>query len=245
MNYANVFGRTQKQFDMTMNREKITVADFFNSDTKYDVFFRRNQRSTTPQGKVRFFYAQSTPIHIGTIFVLNGENYIVTSQDGIESDIYFTSIAVRSDMTYKVKTDKGSGGSSGGGSAITYAYDTEIATGETWVDGKPIYLKVFHINGSSSQPSSSITFSSYKEQNKFAETIVSVTPLWKSGTRVITGNTIDITDTVSSVTSANENIVQRTLNCWVDNDTKFTINTSKGKRVYSFGCDVFVKYTKL
>lgn len=107
MNYANVFGRTQKQFDMTMNREKITVADFFNSDTKYDVFFRRNQRSTTPQGKVRFFYAQSTPIHIGTIFVLNGENYIVTSQDGIESDIYFTSIAVRSDMTYKVKTDKG------------------------------------------------------------------------------------------------------------------------------------------
>lgn len=107
MNYANVFGRTQKQFDMTMNREKITVADFFNSDTKYDVFFRRNQRSTTPQGKVRFFYAQSTPIHIGTIFVLNGENYIVTSQDGIESDIYFTSIAVKSDMTYKVKTDKG------------------------------------------------------------------------------------------------------------------------------------------
>lgn len=69
MNYANVFGRTQKQFDMTMNREKITVTDFFNSDTKYDVFFRRNQRSTTPQGKVRFFYAQSTPIHIGTIFV--------------------------------------------------------------------------------------------------------------------------------------------------------------------------------
>ena len=95
MNYSNVFGRTQKQFDMTMNREKITVTDFSNSDIKYDVFFRRNQRSTTPQGKVRFFYAQSTPIHI------------VTSQDGIESDIYFTSIAVRSDMTYKIKTDKG------------------------------------------------------------------------------------------------------------------------------------------
>ena len=141
--------------------------------------------------------------------------------------------------------DGASGGSSGGGSAITYAYDTEIATGETWVDGKPIYLKVFHINGSSSQPSSSITFSSYKEQDKFAETIVSVTPLWKSGTRVITGNIIDISDMVSSVTGANDNIVQRTLNCWVDNDTKFTINISKGKRVYSYGCDVFVKYTKL
>lgn len=105
MNYANVFGRTKKQFDMTMNREKITVTDFFNSNTKYDVFFRRNQRSTTPQGKVRFFYAQSTPIHIGTIFVLNGENYIVTSQDGIESDIYFTSLAVKCDTTFVVKSE--------------------------------------------------------------------------------------------------------------------------------------------
>lgn len=105
MNYANVFGRTQKQFDMTMNREKITVTDFFNSNTKYDVFFRRNQRSTTPQGKVRFFYAQSTPIHIGTIFILNGSNFIVTSQDGIESDIYFTSIAVKCDTTFVVQSE--------------------------------------------------------------------------------------------------------------------------------------------
>lgn len=53
---------------MTMNREKITVADFFNSNIKYDVFFHRNQSSTTPQGKVRFFYAQSTPIDIGKNF---------------------------------------------------------------------------------------------------------------------------------------------------------------------------------
>lgn len=105
MNYANVFGRTQKQFDMTMNREKITVTDFFNSDTKYDVFFRRNQRSTTPQGKVRFFYAQSTPIDIGTIFVLNGSNFIVTSKDGIESNIYFTSLAVKCDTTFVVQSE--------------------------------------------------------------------------------------------------------------------------------------------
>ena len=166
----------------------------------------------------------------------NGHTVAITDVNGTQSfDV----------LNGKDGKDGASGGSSGGGSAITYAYDTEIATGETWVDGKPIYLKVFHINGSSSQPSSSIIFSSYKEQNKFAETIVSVIPVWKSDTRVITGNTIDITDTVSTVTSANENIVQRTLNCWVDNNTKFTINISKGKRVYSYGCDVFVKYTKL
>ena len=35
MNYSNVFGRTQKQFDMTMNREKITVTDF--SQFRYKV----------------------------------------------------------------------------------------------------------------------------------------------------------------------------------------------------------------
>ena len=166
----------------------------------------------------------------------NGHTVAITDVNGTQSfDV----------LNGKDGKDGASGGSSGGGSAITYAYDTEIATGETWVDGKPIYLKVFHINGSISQPSSSIIFSSYKEQDKFAETIVSVTPVWKSGTRVITGNFIDITDTVSTVTNANENIVQRTLNCWVDNDAKFTVSISKGKRMYSYGCDVFVKYTKL
>lgn len=166
----------------------------------------------------------------------NGHTVAITDVNGTQSfDV----------LNGKDGKDGASGGSSGGGSAITYAYDTEIATGETWVDGKPIYLKVFHINGSSSQPSSSIIFSSYKEQNKFAETIVSVIPVWKSGNRVITGNMIDISDMVSNMTNANENIVQRTLNCWVDNDAKFTVSISKGKRMYSYGCDVFVKYTKL
>ena len=175
----------------------------------------------------------------------NGVSPTVTvTKEGKVATITCTDVNGTTTATISDGAD-GSGGSSGGGSAITYAYDTEIATGETWVDGKPIYLKVFHINGSSSQPSSSIIFLSYKEQKKFAETIVSVTPVWKSGTIVRTGNFIDITDMVSNVTSVNDNIVQRTLNCWVDNDTKFSINISKGKRMYSYGCDVFVKYTKL
>ena len=36
-----------------------------------------------------------------------------------------------------------SSGSSGGG--ITYAFNTEIATGDTWVDGRPIYMRVINI----------------------------------------------------------------------------------------------------
>ena len=42
-------------------------------------------------------------------------------------------------------SSSGSGGSSGGG--ITYAFDTEIATGDTWVDGRPIYMKVIDFTG--------------------------------------------------------------------------------------------------
>ena len=53
-----------------------------------------------------------------------------------------------------------SGGSSGGSSSgITYAFDTEIATGETWVDGKPIYMRV--INLTDIKPSSSSGYNLY------------------------------------------------------------------------------------
>lgn len=102
MNYSNVFGRNKRQFDITMNRECITVTDYFDASKTYNVFFRRNNRGTSPQGKVRFFYAQDTPIGIGTIFVLKGEPYIVTSQDGVESDIYYTSLAVKCDATFNM-----------------------------------------------------------------------------------------------------------------------------------------------
>ncbi len=103
MNYSRVLCSTKKQFDATMNRERIVVTDFFDSNITYEVFFRRNNRGTNPQGKLKLYYAKETPIHIGTIFVLKGEIYIVNSQDGIESDIFFTSMAVKCDVTFIVK----------------------------------------------------------------------------------------------------------------------------------------------
>lgn len=106
MNYSKVLCSTKKQFDATMNRERIVVTDFFDSNITYEVFFRRNNRGTNPQGKLKLYYAKETPIHIGTIFVLNGEIYIVNSQDGIESDIFFTSMAVKCDVTFVVKCDR-------------------------------------------------------------------------------------------------------------------------------------------
>lgn len=103
MNYSKVLCSTKKQFDYTMNRERIVITDFFDNNITYEVFFRRNNRGTNPQGKLKLYYAKETPIHIGTIFVLKGEKYIVNSQDGIESDIFFTSMAVKCDTTFIVK----------------------------------------------------------------------------------------------------------------------------------------------
>ena len=105
MNYSKVLCSTKKQFDYTMNRERIIVTDYFDSNITYEVFFRRNNRGTNPDGKVRLYYAKETPIQIGTIFVLKGEIYIVTSKDGIESDVFFTSMAVRCDVTFVVKSN--------------------------------------------------------------------------------------------------------------------------------------------
>ena len=102
MNYSNIKNCNQRQFNAIMKREGITVSDYYNSTKTYDVFFRRNNRGTTPQGKLRFYYTQDTAISIGTIFILKGIPYLVISQDGIESDVYYTSMAIKCDTTFNV-----------------------------------------------------------------------------------------------------------------------------------------------
>lgn len=102
MNFSNIFNTNKRQFTSVLKREGITVTNYYDSNKTYRVFFRRNGKGTNPQGKLRFYYAQDTDITIGTIFTLKGENYLVISQDGIESDVYFTSMAVRCDTTFSV-----------------------------------------------------------------------------------------------------------------------------------------------
>ena len=86
----NIYNVNKRQFEATMKREKITVMDYYDNDKSYDVFFRRNNRSNTPQGKVRFYFAQDTEINVGTVFVMKGTTYLVISRDADESDIYYT-----------------------------------------------------------------------------------------------------------------------------------------------------------
>ena len=102
MNYYNIKNCNQRQFDATMKRECITVSDYYDSTKTYDVFFRRSRRGSNPNGKVRIYFSQDTPIDIGTTFVLKDTPYVVTSRDGDESDIFYTSMAVKCDTSFTV-----------------------------------------------------------------------------------------------------------------------------------------------
>ena len=102
MNYSNIKNCNQRQFNSTMKRECITVSDYYDSTKTYDIFFRRNKRGNNPDGKVRIYFSQDTAISIGTIFVLKDIPYVVTSRDNDESDIFYTSIAVKCDTSFTV-----------------------------------------------------------------------------------------------------------------------------------------------
>ena len=102
MNYSNIKNFNQRQFNATMKRECITVSDYYDRNKTYDVFFRRSRRGSNSNGKVRIYFSQDTPIDIGTTFVLKDDTYVVTSRDGDESDVFYTSIAVKCDTSFNV-----------------------------------------------------------------------------------------------------------------------------------------------
>ena len=147
-----------------------------------------------------------------------------------------------------------SGGSGGGGaSGITYAYDTEIATGDTYFDGRPIYMRILHIDPLSSAPSDAITYGNYKNQTPFADKIISTEPVWyttSSTQNVFTGNVVQsFYPATGSSGSAAVSAVNRLLKtvAWVQawqSSSEFAITVTRGQDMYEYGCDVFVKYVK-
>lgn len=147
-----------------------------------------------------------------------------------------------------------SGGSGGGGaSGITYAYDTEIATGDTYFDGRPIYMRILHINPLSSAPSDAITYGNYKNQTPFADKIISTEPVWyttSSTQNVFTGNVVQsFYPATGSSGSAAVSAVNRLLKtvAWVQawqTKSEFAITVTRGQDMYHYACDIFVKYVK-
>ena len=50
---------------------------------------------------MRIYYAQSTPISVGSVILFKENSYLIINQDAIESNVYYTSIAVKCDLTLK------------------------------------------------------------------------------------------------------------------------------------------------
>lgn len=144
----------------------------------------------------------------------------------------------------------GGGASTGGSSGITYEYETEIATGDTWIDGKPIYLKVFHVDALESS-SSTMNYRYYHTQDKFAENIISFDTRWvRTNGQTHFGNVVETLNSVSTSSSSvgssvNSNIVAKMM--WVDviNGDIFQFCVGRGSSMYTYACDIFLRYTKL
>ena len=196
-------------------------------------------------------------------------NALIPSTEGLATEEYvnnavsnipttdLTNYYTKSETYSKTEVDTlvaNSGGSGGGGSSsgITYAYDTEIATGDTYFDGRPIYMRILHIDPLSSAPSDSITYGNYKNQTPFADKIISTEPVWyttKSTQNVFTGNVVQsfvpVVGSYSSAISRINDVLAKV--AWVQawqTKSEFAITVTRGQDMYNYACDVFVKYVK-
>ena len=192
------------------------------------------------------------------------EEYVSTAINSIPatdlSNYYTKSETYSKTEVDTLVANSGGGGSSSGGSSsgITYAYDTEIATGDTWVDGKPIYMKVFHIDALTTKPNG-ISMKSYYEQPIFADQIVSVNTIWKkttsNGDDYYDGNSILSPSAVATSSSyvggnVNDFIIGRETWVKVNNFNKkseptFYITVGRGAGHYNYACEIIMKYTKI
>ena len=196
-------------------------------------------------------------------------NALIPSTEGLATEEYvnnavsnipttdLTNYYTKSETYSKTEVDTlvaNSGGSGGGGaSGITYAYDTEIATGDTYFDGRPIYMRIFHIDPLSSAPSDAITYGNYKNQTPFADKIISTEPVWyttSSTQNIFTGNVVQsFYPATGSSGSAAVSAVNRLLKtvAWVQawqTKSEFAITVTRGQDMYHYACDIFVKYVK-
>ena len=103
MNGRRLENLTKRQFDHVMNREGEDVKDYFDNTKTYRVFYRRTARSNSPMSSIRIYYSQDAGIHLGTIIVVHGVSYIVYSQDALESEVYYTSVANRCNTTLTIR----------------------------------------------------------------------------------------------------------------------------------------------
>ena len=207
-------------------------------------------------------------VDLSNYYTKEETNALIPSTEGFATEEYvnnavsnipttdLTNYYIKSETYSKTEVDTlvaNSGGSGGGASGITYAYDTEIATGDTYFDGRPIYMRILHIDPLSSAPSDAITYGNYKNQTPFADKIISTEPVWyttSSTQNVFTGNVVQsFYPATGSSGSAAVSAVNRLLKtvAWVQawqTKSEFAITVTRGQDMYHYACDVFVKYVK-
>ena len=147
-----------------------------------------------------------------------------------------------------------SGGSGGGGSSsggITYAFNTEIATGETWVDGRPIYMKVLDFTNVKPTSISGYNLRMVRYDDWLINEVIDSRLIFRNGTSnfTFTSPTADLasnTTIAKVIADANTKIVQSGMYINViNNENNSIIQTYIGthwnnvKKIY-----VTVKYTK-
>lgn len=91
---SNIVEMTQRQFDEAMGREAVEIEDFYSHET-YKVLMRKSTRGTKSNESIIIFYPQDCNIVKGTMIKYKNNKYLVMSQDSGESDVYFTSAALK------------------------------------------------------------------------------------------------------------------------------------------------------
>lgn len=103
MDYRRIRRLTEKQFYKTLSREGMEIGSYYDPSKTYKVFFRKLERSETPNFKIRLYYPTEYNIDIGTVITIDQEPYIIYSSDAFESRVYKTSVAYKCDTIIDIQ----------------------------------------------------------------------------------------------------------------------------------------------
>ena len=145
--------------------------------------------------------------------------------------------------------NSGGGGSSSGG--ITYSFDTEIATGDTWVDGKPIYMRVINLTNIKPSSSNSHNLRTIQYDDWLIDEVIDSKIAFRDGianyaSSQISGK-ISGTNLTNVVKEINSKIVNRDINYTIITANTYTMIQVAIGAVYSNATQkiyLTVKYTK-
>lgn len=187
----------------------------------------------------------------------NGETYTMSFNvaDDTENDY----VRYSSDIVLKyIDVDNNApstGNTSGSGSGYQLAYNTEIRTGNTNFDGKPIYLQVFHYDALSAQPESDNDYIIRSVAIEDVNEVIDTNTVWH---RVDTGSVIhgNHTEYFNTITGSTSNAIVTSImnnmfwkSMWtmaraIPSIDEVKVGIFRGKNMYYYDCDFYIYYTK-